>query len=495
MNVDVVRVARVDNSARASCRERRQALSVTILIIVLFGLWLGLEAPRGTMWGTDELLTAERSREILITAEPWVVHYNFDRSFEKPPLQYWLTSFTLPRFHNRAVAVRIWPLVYAILTAIALAWLVRTIAPEEPWLVPLSVALLLSAPLFAPESARGLLDVGLAFFTALTILFAELARKNPWWWLGTAIACWLGSLQKMPVPLLIWVLIILVRLTNREERSNLRCTSGWLIGSLLLGIGLMSIWPSVQLIKYEMPVADVFHEEVVVWLGPDLLGRRPYFEIPISMSLHPGGLCGFLSLIALFVVLFSRKKSPKPAIQEISWVSLAFLVSAIVFNFRHIRYTIPIVPCLCFLLAIVFYRFLRQRSPAHTWAVVGFLVLLTASLVHSKIIIDTRRRDVADEKSIAERLGELQQERTQTVLIKAITRGNDLMWDSFYLFHGNFRFPVDKLTVDQIRSNPPKAPVIGACIVRDFPIVQALYPNVRVELARAQFICWRVPQS
>jgi hypothetical protein len=75
------------------------------------------------------------------------------------------------------------------------------------------------------------------------------------------------------------------------------------------------------------------------------------------------------------------------------------------------------------------------------------------------------------------------------VLIKA---GNDLMWDSFYLFHGNFRYPVAKYTVDEIRSNPPKPPVIGACVARDFPFIKGVYPNVRVELTRGQFTCWQV---
>ncbi|SRR5258707_1976690 len=86
-----------------------------------------------------------------------------------------------------------------------------------------------------------------------------------------------------------------------------------------------------------------------------------------------------------------------------------------------------------------------------------------------------------------------QQPDTKTVVIKAIKPGTDLMWDSFYLFHGKFRFPMTKLTVDEIRSNPPKPPVIGACVVRDFPVVKELYPNVQVQLARAQFICRQVP--
>jgi len=45
-------------------------------------IWLVLEIPKGTLVATDELLTAERTREMLST-EPWVVHFNFKPSFEK----------------------------------------------------------------------------------------------------------------------------------------------------------------------------------------------------------------------------------------------------------------------------------------------------------------------------------------------------------------------------------------------------------------------------
>ena len=491
MAAEVIRVSQLESSASDIQRQRIKAVAIASLIIFAFAVWLGLEAPRGILSGTDELLTAERTREMLLT-EPWVVHYNFHRSFEKPPLQYWLTSLTLPRFQNRALAVRVWPLFYGVLTAIALGWLVSLIKPDAPWLIPLSVAILISAPLFSTESARGLLDIGLAFFTVLTFAFAELARKKPAWWLAVAVACWLGSLQKIPLPFLVWILIVIVRLISRDERADLRKGRAWLIGSMLVAIALMAIWPLLQLIKYEMPVGSLFYEEVVVWLGPTELGRRPYFEIPIAMSLHPGGLCGFLSLLAPFAILFSKKERPTPAVREIALVSLAFMALTIVSNFRHIRYAIPIVPPLCFLLALVFYRFLKQRSPVRIRAIAALVVLLTAGVVHAKIHIDGRRKNVADEKVIAEKLGELQQPGTKTVLVEAINLGGDLMWDSFYLFHGNFRFPLERHTVDEIRRDPPKPPVIGACIARDFPVIKELYPNVQVQLTRAQFICWQV---
>ena len=468
-------------------------LLTATLIILVFAGWLGAEAPKGIISCTDELLTAERTREMLMT-EPWVVHYNFHYSFEKPPLQVRLTSLTLPRFSNRAVAVRIWPLVYGVLTAAALAWLVYLVKPEEPWLVPLAVAILISSPLFSAESARGLLDIGLAFFTTLTVAFAERARREPAWWVAVAVACWLGSLQKMPVPFLIWVLILTVRLTNRDERADLRKGISWLVGSMLLALTLMSIWPLIQILKYQMPVFGVFNDEVVVWLGPAGLGQKPYLEIPIRMVLT-GGLCGGLAFISPFAILFSRKERPIGTIREIALVSLVFVALAIVFNFRHVRYVIPVVPLLCFTLGLIFYRFLKQGPSIHRRAVAVLLILLIAGFVQTELQIQGRKKNVADEKIVAEKIGELQTPETTTVLIKAIQPGSDLTWDSFYLFHGNLRFPLTRLTVDEIRHNPPTPPIVGVCVARDFPVVKAVYPNVKVALTSAQFICWQVPES
>ncbi|PYK32071.1 MAG: hypothetical protein DME57_01285 [Verrucomicrobia bacterium] len=429
---------------------------------------------------------------MLMTGESLVVHYNFQRSFEKPPLQYWLTSFTLPRFQNPAVALRVWPILYGVLTSLALGWLVYLVRPNDPWLIPLAIAVLVSSPLFASESSRGLLDVGLTFFTLLTIVFAELARKKSTWWFAAAIACWLGSLQKMPVTFLVWLIILAVRFANREERAVLRSSARPLVGSMILAIALMSIWPLLQLLKYEMPVWSVYHDEVIVWLGPNELGHRPYFENPIAMSLA-GGLSGFLSLVAPFLILFSTRERSSRAVREIAWVALGFLVLTIVTNFRHVRYVIPIIPSLCFLVAIMFYSFLQRPAPIRKWAMAALVLFLAIGLVHAEIRILVWRKDVAAEKLIAKKLGELQQAGTQTVLIKAVVPGNDLLWDSFYLFHGNFRFPIIKLTTDEIRANPPKPPLNGACVARDFPVLQQLYPNVQVALSRAQFICWQVP--
>ena len=99
---------------------------------------------------------------------------------------------------------------------------------------------------------------------------------------------------------------------------------------------------------------------------------------------------------------------------------------------------------------------------------------------------------MTDEKAIAEKLGTLQYSGTRIVLVKAAKPGADLLWDSFYLFHGKLRSPVSKYTVDEIRANPPQPPLTGVCLARDLPFIQQLYPTLQVQLVRAQFTCWQV---
>ena len=99
---------------------------------------------------------------------------------------------------------------------------------------------------------------------------------------------------------------------------------------------------------------------------------------------------------------------------------------------------------------------------------------------------------MTEEKAIAEKLVTLQRDGAKIVLVKAKKPGADLLWDSFYLFHGNLRTPVTKYTVDEIRANPPQSPLIGVCVARDLPFIRQLYPTLQVELVRAQFTCWQV---
>jgi len=472
---------------QASDTQSRNAIILTIAMIAIVFGWLALEIPKGILSSSgDEMLTAERSREMLLLGRS-EVHFNMKPSFEKPPLQYWLTSFTLPRLQNKSLAVRIWPWFYGLLTAIAAARLASLLRTERPWFVPLSVAILISYPLFATEACRGMLDTGLALFTTLTVLFAQLARKNPAWWLATAVACVLGSLQKIPIPFLVWIFILAVRWSSREQRPELK--SRWLLFSMLACVIVMLIWPLSQILTFQVPYQHLFHQEVVDWLGPEHLGAQPYLEIPYRLIVSSA--LGVFLLAAPFAILFWEKEEfGKPA-REISIACLVLVVVEILFNFRHVRYVEPIIPSLCLLFALVAERILRYRGSIRIVATVVLAVLLLAGVVQTELQIYFRRqKDLGDEQVVAEKLGALQQPGLRTILVKAIKVGTDLHFASFYLFHGNMRYPVEKYTVDELRQSPPKPPLIGACVARDLPVVQNVYPDVKIQFTRGQFIVW-----
>jgi 4-amino-4-deoxy-L-arabinose transferase-like glycosyltransferase len=470
----------------------RNPIFIAVVIIALAFSWLAFEIPKGILSSSgDEMLTAERSREMLLLGRS-EVHFNLAPSFQKPPLQYWLTSFTLARLENRTLAVRIWPWFYGIVTAIAVAWLAFILEPNRLWVVALSVAIVISCPLFATEASRGLLDTGLAFFATLAIGFAHLARKRPVCWAGVAVACWLGSLQKIPIPFLLWLFILAVRSISATDRKQLKSTS--LFVSILSAILAMAIWPVTQLLRHDVPLQELYHEEVVDWLGPENLGANPYLEIPYRLITTSAS--GFFLLLAPLTILIWRKGGFSRPASEISIIYLALMAFETVFGFRHVRYIESIIPAMCLLLAMVLHRLLERGRALQVAACTLMAVLVLAGLSQAKLQLDYRRRkDFSDEKRVAEELGTLQKEGVRTILIKAIKVGSDLHFASFYLFHGNLRFPVTKYTVDEIRQSPPSPPIMGVCVARDFPAVQAVYPNAKMQFTRAQFIIWSVDDS
>jgi 4-amino-4-deoxy-L-arabinose transferase-like glycosyltransferase len=461
-------------------------LLLAAFLIASVSAWLAWEMASGTLANTDELLTAERSREMLTLGRS-EVHFNFEPSFEKPPLQYWLTGFSLQTLKNRTLAVRIWPLVYLVLTAICAGWLAFLFEPSRPWVVPLTVALFISFPLFCKEAWHHSLDIGLAFFITAAFACAQLARRHSVWWLGVGIACWLASLQKLPLVALIWLLILFIRLISPSERRLLDYR--WLLPSLVGAAVLSSIWPAVQILNYGMSFRSVYQQEVVEWIGSTHLASLPYLEIPYRLSITSA--CGIFLLIAPFAALFWRKQNFTSPIKEISIVSLAFIGLAVITNFRSVRYIVPVMPALCLVLAIVIHRLLERKGSVRILAACLVAVLLLEGFIQTKLNIQFNRKDVAIEKRVAEELGALQEKETRTVLINARDEGASLLYNSFYLFHGNLRFSVTKFTVDQIRRSPPTPPVLGVCIDRDFTDVNEVYSNPRVQFRLGQFIIWR----
>ena len=444
-------------------------------LILVVTCWLAFQIPKGAIVQADELRTAERSREMLLKG-PWTVYSNFAPSFAKPPLQYWLTALTLPRCANPSIAVRIWPLLYTIFTAAAVGWLAFLVDPTRPWLIPLAVAIFISCPLILMEGSRGLLDVGLTFFTTLAIALAQLARVRSGWWLGVAMACWLGTLQKLPLIFLIWLIIVLIRLRHPGDRVLLR--GRWLKAGVILAIVMTAIWPSIQFANYHMPLARAFvGDDFNELLLTARLTGLSYIDVAWMIA-------GWLMLAGGVFVWRGRFHGP---VMELSLVLLATAGSSLIFNFRSVRYFLPILPALSILLALLFHRALTQEGKGRTLALILLLFFVSSGFVYGRMRINHRMQNEFDEQQLAQKLGSLQNEATTTLLIQS----SNLLFDRFYLFYGRLRFPLQKHTLEQLRQTPIPPPVIGICSLEDFFALQKIYPQVRIELVSDKSICWR----
>jgi 4-amino-4-deoxy-L-arabinose transferase-like glycosyltransferase len=461
------------------------AIVATGFIISCVASWLFFLVQEGFLISKDEFITAERSREMLLLGRG-AVRDNFEVSVVKPPLQYWLTTLTLPRFKRPQTAVRIWPLLFGTLTAIATGWLAYLIEPKQPWLIPLSVGLLLTCPLFLMETTSGRLDTGLTLFTTFSIVFAQLARDKPKWWLGVAIVCWLGTLLKIPLVALIWFIVVVARYFSPNQRATLR--TPWLPLSVLLALLLMAIWPLFQIAAHHVSLSEVFRfDEALLLVGPSRLGSKPFLEVPFRLvTTWP---CGLVALFAAVVVLFDRNKDSRPAVVEISIVTLTLLLLIVLFGFRNGRYLLPLLPGFCVLLAPFLFWLWERRRP-----VTSFVLLFVAvsSLLGPEIgrrIVEGRRQDYSQQKLIAEKLGTLQQGEGRQIVI--LEPNKSVLPEQFYLFYGNLRGPVETWSVAKMRETGPARSAIGVCNIRDFAAVRENYHDVTIELAQGQFICWR----
>src|SRR5258708_3238721 len=209
----------------------------------------------------------------------------------------------------------------------------------------------------------------------------------------------------------------------------------------------MAIWPALQLLSYEVPLRHLFRQEAVDWLGPENLGAQPYLEVPYRLVVTSA--CGFALLVAPFVILFWRKGKFPTAEAEVSIACLGLIVLETLFNFRHVRYIEPIIPALCLLLAIVLHRLLERPGAVRVATIVSLTLVLLAGFIQTKLQIDFRRKDFADEKVVAEELGVQQRQGMRTVLIKAVNAGSDFHFASFYLFYGQLRLRVTKYPVNE----------------------------------------------
>lgn len=468
-------------------------VSVAVFMALCIFSWLALESARGRLTQDSEFYTAERAREMLLLG-PWAVHDNFQISGVKPPLQYWLSTSTLARFHNPEFALRIWTLLYSLLAAVTLGWLAVTVDRRRPWLIALSVGLLLTCPLFLRTAYSAMLDAGFIFFTTLLIVAAQMARNRPGWWVLAAVACWLGALQKVPLILVVWIIIILLRLRNADERQTLR--TKWLLGTFVAAVLAVSAWPLTQMIAFHLSPADVLRYREPLIIASRRAGA-PYLDAPYRLSTF--WPCGGLALAAAALLPFIKGNKNRSAATELSLLCLIIVVLCVLSNTRQVNYLGPILPALSLVLALSFGWLLEQRRQIYRALSLIVIGLAVAGLPITQIWVkhvqnahwrSGVRRDIADHTAMAQALAAKQDAGKRLVVIEA---DNSMLPEEFYLFYGGINSHLENLTLAQLEQTPA-APIVGISTGNDFAQVRQQFPNLRVNLTRDDLVCWEVDQ-
>ena len=96
--------------------------SIVLLSIMLIGLLFG--SAERAIDKIQEARIAETSREMVVTNNWLVPHYNGDLRLQKPPLTYWTTALSYQIFGVSEQAARVPSLIFGVLTALLLlVWL------------------------------------------------------------------------------------------------------------------------------------------------------------------------------------------------------------------------------------------------------------------------------------------------------------------------------------------------------------------------------------
>jgi len=219
---------------------RAFALLLAALTLAVYGwrLW------QGSLFVWDESLTAERSRELLVTGDWLTPHCLLEPDFRKPPLYYWLTAATSLLFGWDEITVRLWSALFAIGCVAVVALLAGRLSGDR-WAGLLAGFLLISNPHWVNWTRIGLLDSGFLFglLAGAALLLAQ--PRVPVHWAAAGACFALGSLIKNPFAIL-GLVIPLLHPESRERPGWIRALGATLAVYAALGL----TWYGAQMLRW-----------------------------------------------------------------------------------------------------------------------------------------------------------------------------------------------------------------------------------------------------
>jgi len=246
----------------------------------------------------DESLTAERSREMLVTGDWLSPHSALKPDFHKPPLYYWLTAILFRCFGQDELTVRFWSALFG-LGCMAMLLSMGTRA-QSWWTGSCAVFLLATTAPWMNYTRKGMLD------SALVLSMLGIIHTMRWGppssrWFRAGLWLAFGCMVKNPLPAVALVVPLIDAPTSEDRRLILRDS----LRALLLGFALGLPWYGLQAARWGYPFVETFVifnilRRTTATLGPLQGGPLFYFQkwwgdAPLSLTLFAIALvCGLL---------------------------------------------------------------------------------------------------------------------------------------------------------------------------------------------------------
>ncbi|AOJ25017.1 glycosyltransferase family 39 protein [Burkholderia seminalis] len=354
-------------------------ITLVLLIVALAIVWF---APLGLrhLIPSDEGRYAEMAREMFVTGDWITPRYNGYKYFEKPPLQTWLNALTFAWFGIGEWQARLYTAVASFAGVLLVGYTgARLFNPLSGFLAAVVLA---SSPYWNLMGHFNALDMGLAFWMALSLCSLLLAQRpglrpaavRGWMW-----ACWaamaLAVLSKGLVGLILpGAVLVLYTLIARDWALWKRL---YLVSGLVIFFAIVTPW--FVLVQQRNP--EFFNFFFIVqqfrrYLTPEQNRPGPlYYFVPVL-------LVGFLPWLSVaWQSIRHALRMPRqpngfsPMLVLLIWSAFIFLF----FSTSHsklISYVLPVAPALALIIGAYLPLMTADRFRRH---LLGYLVFFVAA--------------------------------------------------------------------------------------------------------------------
>ncbi|MDR6502458.1 4-amino-4-deoxy-L-arabinose transferase-like glycosyltransferase [Burkholderia ambifaria] len=354
-------------------------ITLVLLLVALAIVWF---APLGLrhLIPSDEGRYAEMAREMFVTGDWITPRYNGYKYFEKPPLQTWLNALTFAWFGIGEWQARLYTAVVSFAGVLLVGFTgARLFNPLSGFL---AAAVLASSPYWNLMGHFNALDMGLAFWMAMSLCSLLLAQRpglrpaavRGWMW-----ACWAAMafavLSKGLVGLILpGAVLVLYTLIARDWALWKRL---YLVSGLVIFFAIVTPW--FVLVQQRNP--EFFNFFFIVqqfrrYLTPEQNRPGPlYYFVPVL-------LVGFLPWLSVaWQSIRHALRMPRqpngfsPMLVLLIWSAFIFLF----FSASHsklISYVLPIAPALALIVGAYLPLVSADRFRRH---LLGYLVFFVAA--------------------------------------------------------------------------------------------------------------------